>query len=47
MLGVLSGSLIGARYLARAEVTVLRLVFTIVILALGMEMIINGVTKWF
>jgi uncharacterized membrane protein YfcA len=47
MLGVLSGSLIGARYLVRAEVSVLRSVFTIVILALGVEMIINGVTKWF
>jgi uncharacterized protein len=47
MLGVLSGSLIGARYLVRAHVSVLRAVFTIVILALGVEMIINGVTKWF
>lgn len=47
MLGVLCGSLIGARYLVRAHVSVLRSVFTIVILALGVEMIINGVTKWF
>ena len=47
MLGVLTGSLIGARYLVRAHVSVLRVVFTIVILALGVEMIINGVTKWF
>jgi uncharacterized membrane protein YfcA len=47
MLGVLTGSLIGARYLARAHVSVLRIVFTFVILALGLEMIINGVTKWF
>lgn len=47
MLGVLSGSLIGARYLVRAHVSVLRVVFTFVILALGLEMIINGVTKWF
>jgi uncharacterized protein len=47
MLGVLSGSLIGARYLVRAHVAVLRTVFTLVILALGAEMIINGVTKWF
>jgi uncharacterized protein len=47
MLGVLSGSLIGARYLVRAHVAVLRTVFTVVILALGAEMIINGVTKWF
>lgn len=47
MLGVLTGSLIGARYLVRAHVSLLRVVFTFVILALGLEMIINGVTKWF
>jgi uncharacterized membrane protein YfcA len=47
MLGVLTGSLIGARYLVRAHVGVLRVVFTLVVLALGVEMIINGVTKWF
>jgi len=47
MLGVLSGSLIGARYLVRAHVAVLRVMFTLVVLALGVEMIINGVTKWF
>lgn len=47
MLGVLSGSLIGARYLVRAHVAVLRIVFTFVILGLGLEMIVNGVTKWF
>lgn len=46
MLGVLSGSLIGARYLVRAQVSVLRMVFTVVILALGCEMIVDGVTKW-
>lgn len=47
MLGVLSGSLIGARYLVRARTAVLRSVFTLVVLALGVEMIVNGVTKWF
>jgi hypothetical protein len=47
MLGVLCGSLAGARFLARAHVSLLRTVFTFVILALGLEMIINGVTKWF
>lgn len=47
MLGVLSGSLIGARYLVRAHVAVLRVVFTLVVLALGLEMIVTGVTKWF
>jgi uncharacterized membrane protein YfcA len=47
MLGVLCGSLIGARYLVRAHVSVLRVVFTVVILALGLEMIVSGVSKWF
>jgi uncharacterized protein len=47
MLGVLAGSLIGARYLVRARTAVLRSVFTLVVLALGIEMIVNGVTKWF
>ena len=47
MLGVLTGSLLGARYLVRAHVTILRVVFTFVVLSLGLEMIINGVTKWF
>jgi uncharacterized protein len=47
MLGVLAGSLIGARYLARAKTAVLRTVFTMVVLALGVEMIVSGVTKWF
>jgi uncharacterized membrane protein YfcA len=47
MLGVLTGSLLGARYLVRARTAVLRSVFTLVVLALGVEMIVNGVTKWF
>lgn len=42
MLGVLAGSLLGARLLVRAKVSVLRSIFTIVILALGVEMILNG-----
>jgi uncharacterized membrane protein YfcA len=42
MLGVLAGSLLGARVLVRARVSILRNIFTIVILALGLEMIING-----
>jgi uncharacterized protein len=44
MLGVLGGSLVGARILAGARVKVLRVVFTIVIAALGVEMIFNAVT---
>src|SRR3569623_603225 len=47
MLGVLTGSLLGARYLVRAKTAVLRSVFTLVVLALGVEMIVNGVAKWF
>jgi len=42
MLGVLAGSLLGARLLVRARVSLLRIIFTIVILALGVEMILNG-----
>jgi uncharacterized membrane protein YfcA len=42
MLGVLAGSLLGARFLARARVSLLRQIFTLVILALGVEMIVNG-----
>ena len=42
MLGVLGGSLLGARLLIRARVSILRTIFTIVILALGVEMIVNG-----
>jgi hypothetical protein len=39
---VLGGSLLGARFLARARVSLLRQIFTFVILALGVEMIVNG-----
>lgn len=42
MLGVLAGSLFGARLLVRARVSLLRGIFTFVILALGVEMIVNG-----
>jgi uncharacterized membrane protein YfcA len=42
MLGVLSGAVIGAKVLTRAKVSVLRAVFSYVILALGIEMIVNG-----
>jgi uncharacterized protein len=44
MLGVLAGSLIGARVLANVESTALRRVFTAVLVVLGLEMIYNGVT---
>ena len=44
MLGVLAGSIIGARVLVKAKVKVLRYVFAAVIVVLGFEMIFNGVT---
>lgn len=43
MLGVLAGSLVGARILPGAKVHVLRLVFGVVIFALGVEMVYKGV----
>jgi uncharacterized protein len=44
MLGVLAGSLIGAKVLVRAKVKALRYLFAAVIVALGIEMIFNGAT---
>jgi uncharacterized membrane protein YfcA len=43
-LGVLAGSLIGARFLVRAKVKVMRLIFAAVIALLGLEMIYSGFT---
>lgn len=47
MLGVLAGSLLGARVLVRAQTRMLRIVFSLVIVLLGMEMIYNGLTGRF
>jgi uncharacterized membrane protein YfcA len=44
MLGVLGGSLIGTHFLIRAKVRTLKLLFAIVIVLLGCEMIFNGIT---
>jgi len=44
MLGVLAGSMLGARVLTRAKSRILRIVFSLVILALGVELIYNGLT---
>jgi uncharacterized protein len=44
VLGVLVGSLVGSRILVNTHVRTLRMVFSIVIVALGAEMIFNGVT---
>jgi uncharacterized membrane protein YfcA len=43
MLGVLAGSLLGSRLLVKAKVSTLRIVFSLVIAALGVEMIVNSV----
>jgi uncharacterized membrane protein YfcA len=47
MLGVLPGSILGSQVLRRWAVRPLRIVFTITILALGIEMIYNGATGRF
>ena len=44
MLGVLAGSLLGARVLMRTGSRVLRLVFSLVILVMAVEMLYNGIT---
>jgi uncharacterized membrane protein YfcA len=44
MLGVLAGSLLGARVLMRVRVKVLRYLFATVIVVLGFEMIYKGIT---
>ncbi len=44
MLGVLVGSLLGARVLVRARTRLLRTTFALVIVALGFQMIYNGLT---
>ena len=44
MLGVLGGSLLGARVLVRAEIKWLRRVFSVVIVALGIEMLYKGLS---
>lgn len=43
MLGVLGGSMIGVRFLARLPVTVLRRVFALVVVAVAIEMMISGI----
>jgi uncharacterized protein len=44
MLGVLAGSVTGARLLVKIRVPILRIVFAVVIVALGVEMIYSGAT---
>jgi len=47
VLGVLPGSMLGSRILPTAQLKVLRMIFTVAILALGIEMIYNGFTGRF
>jgi hypothetical protein len=42
MLGVLAGSLLGARILVDSRVSLLRTIFAFVLVALGLEMIVSG-----
>ncbi len=42
MLGVLSGAVLGARFLFRARTASLRLVFSLVVFFLAIEMILHG-----
>jgi hypothetical protein len=44
MLGVLAGSLIGTRVLVKTKTKSLRLVFSLVIVLLGIEMLVKGLT---
>ncbi len=43
MLGVLGGSILGTRYLKRLSVPLLRMVFAVVVGAIAIEMIVNGI----
>jgi uncharacterized membrane protein YfcA len=45
MLGVLAGSLLGARILLKAETRWLRLIFSAIILLLGAQMLYNGLAR--
>jgi uncharacterized membrane protein YfcA len=44
MLGVLAGSLVGTRILVRVNVPTLKIIFAVVIVILGAEMIYSGIT---
>jgi uncharacterized membrane protein YfcA len=44
MLGVLTGALIGSRILVRVHVSTLKIIFSLVIVVLGAEMIYSGIT---
>jgi len=44
MLGVLPGAMVGAHFLAKTQTQRLRLLFALVILAIAVQMIYNGLT---
>jgi uncharacterized membrane protein YfcA len=44
MLGVLAGSVAGTRILVRVNVSTLKVIFALVIVVLGAEMIYSGIT---
>lgn len=44
MLGVLAGSMLGSRVLGRTKTSSLRMVFAVVIVVLGLEMLYKGIT---
>jgi len=44
MLGVIGGSMIGSQVLMKANVATLKMLFAVVIVALGAEMIYSGLT---
>ena len=46
MLGVLAGSLVGARLLVAAQPRALRVVLAVVIVALAAQMIVHGLAGW-
>ena len=46
MLGVVMGSLLGTRVLVTSKTRLLRIVFSGVILILGLEMIYSGIVGW-
>jgi uncharacterized membrane protein YfcA len=45
MLGVLPGALMGSTFLARAKTQTLRTIFTVLLAALAIQMIYNGIAR--
>ncbi len=42
VLGVLGGAMLGTRLLARGKVSLLRIVFALLVTALGIQMVVSG-----